>query len=362
MKKILVINPGSTSTKISIFEDDKEVISENVEHKVEDIEKCKKVMEQLPFRKKCVIDFLIRNNLSIDDLDAIAARGGILPPMKSGTYRVNEEMVNYLKTKPIVDHASNLAAVISYELSKQSSKELPVYITDPISVDEFIPQSRISGIPQLERHSLFHALNMKIVARFAANELNKKYEECNFVIAHLGGGISVGAQRKGLMIDVNNASDEGPFSSERSGELPMDDLAKWIFKNLTSYSKEEVKSNFIGKGGLFAYLGTPSLKKALEKANNDKSSRLLIDAMAYQIAKEIGGMAAILGGELDAIVITGGMAQSDYFVQKIKDKIDKLGLIMVYPGSYEMEGLALGALRALNNLESSKLWEGEKAL
>ncbi len=338
MYKILVINPGATSTKLSIFEDNNEVISESIEHSSNEIENCKTIMDQLPFRKKCVEDFLKRYNISIDELDAIAARGGILPPMKSGTYRVDENMVNYLKTKTRVEHASNL---------------------DPISVDEFIPEARISGIPQLERHSLFHALNMKIVARFAAKELNKEYEECNFVIAHLGGGISVGAQRKGLMIDVNNATDEGPFSSQRTGELPMGDLAKWIFKNMHSYSKNDVKSTFVGKGGLFAYLKTASLKDALKLAEKDDYAKSIVEAMAYQVAKEIGGMAAILGGDLDAIILTGGMAHSDYFVELIKRRIDKLGVVMVYPGAYEMEGLALGALRALNNSENANVWEGE---
>jgi len=362
MYKILVINPGATSTKLSIFEDDKEVISESIEHSRSEIENCKTIMDQLPFRKECVEDFLKRQNISIDELDAIAARGGILPPMKSGTYRVNENMVNYLKTKTRVEHASSLAAVIAFELSKSSSKDLPVFITDPISVDEFIPEARISGIPQLERHSLFHALNMKIVARFAAKELSKEYEKCNFVIAHLGGGISVGAQRKGFMIDVNNATDEGPFSSQRTGELPMGDLAKWIFKNMPSYSKNDATSTFVGKGGLFAYLKTASLKDALKFAEKDEYAKLIVKAMAYQVAKEIGGMAAILGGDLDAIILTGGMAHSDYFVELIKRRIDKLGVVMVYPGAYEMEGLALGALRALKQLEDAKVWEGENIL
>jgi len=355
MYKILVINPGSTSTKLSIFEDNKEVISENIEHSASEIENCRTIMDQLPFRKKCVEDFLERHNISINELDAIAARGGALPPVKSGTYLVDENIVNYLKTKPRVEHASNLAAVMAFELSKSSSKDLPAFITDPISVDEFIPEARISGIPQLERQSLFHPLNMKMVARFAAEELNKEYEECNFVIAHLGGGISVGAQRKGLIIDVSNPTDEGPFSTQRTGELPMADLAKWIFKNMSSYSKKDATSTFVGKGGLFAYLKTASLKEALKLSEKDENAKLIVEAMAYQVAKEIGGMVAILGGNLDAIILTGGMVHSDYFVQLIKRRVDKLGVVMVYPGSYEMEGLASGALKALQQLEQNKV-------
>lgn len=362
MKRILVINPGSTSTKVAIFEDEKSVVEETIEHNIYEIERCEKIMDQLPFRKKAILNFLKKHNISIDELNAIAARGGILPPLKSGTYLVNESMVEYLKNHSKLEHASNLAAVIAYELSANSLNKPPVYITDPISVDEFIPESRISGIPNLERNSLFHALNMKMVARFAAKELNKNYCDCNFVIAHLGGGISVGAQRKGMMIDVNNASDEGPFSAQRSGELPMGDLLKWIFKNKEQLSKNAMKARYVGKGGLFAYLGTSSLRDALLQAEHDNYTKLIVEAMAYQISKEIGAMAAILGGNIDAIIITGGMAQSNYFVDMIKKRIFKLGLIMVYPGAYEMQGLANGALRILNNEEKVLEWEGEKIL
>ncbi|SHE53788.1 butyrate kinase [Marinitoga hydrogenitolerans DSM 16785] len=352
MKRILVINPGSTSTKIAVFEDDKLIVTEEITHSTKELDKYEKLMDQIDLRRREIIDFIEKYGYKMTDFNAIAARGGILPPLESGTYKVTEEMVDYLKNKTKIEHASNLAAVIGWELSE---KNIPVFITDPVSVDEFIPESRISGIPEIERKSLFHALNMKSVARKAAKELNKKYEDCNFVIAHLGGGISVGAQRKGKMIDVNNANDEGPFSPERSGELPVGDLTKIAFSG--KYNKRELKKRYVGKGGLVAYLNTNDLRVAIKKAEKDKYAKLVVEAMAYQIAKEIGGMSAILKGEVDAIIITGGMARNEKFIEMIKQRISKIALIMLYPGSFEMEALAEGALRVLNDVEKAKEWK-----
>jgi butyrate kinase len=309
-------------------------------------------MDQIDLRKKEVTDFIEKYGFKISDFDAIACRGGILPPLESGTYKVNEEMVDYLRNKTKIEHASNLAAVIGWELSEN---KIPVFITDPVSVDEFVPESRISGIPEIERKSLFHALNMKSVARRAAKELNKKYEECNFVIAHLGGGISIGAQEKGKMIDVNNANDEGPFSPERTGELPVGDLAKVAFSG--KYDKKELKKRYVGKGGLVAYLGTNDLREAMKKAEKDDYTKKVVEAMAYQIAKEIGGMASVLKGKVDAILITGGMARNDKFIDMIKQRVSKIALIMLYPGSFEMEALAEGSLRVLNKEEEPKEWK-----
>jgi butyrate kinase len=354
MKKILTINPGSTSTKVALFEDNNLVASENIEHSSTHLNKYEKLMDQIDFRKEEILKFIKKLEISIDDLSAIAARGGILPPLKSGTYKVNEDMINFLRFETPVEHASNLAAVIGWELSEN---KVPVYITDPVSVDEFIPESRISGIPQLERKSLFHALNMKMVARTAANELEKNYEDCNFVIVHLGGGISVGAQEKGKMIDVNNANDEGPFSPERSGELPMGDIAKTAFSG--KYSAKEMKKRYVGTGGLVSYFGTNDLRDVLAKINEDEKAELIINAMTYKISKEIGGMATVLKGNIDAILITGGIAYSDIFVDKIKERVSKLGLVMVYPGSFEMEALSAGALSVLNEERSCLDWKKE---
>lgn len=351
---ILVINPGSTSTKVAIFEDETKKIQKVLYHPHEELEKFESLMEQEKYRKNAILDFLKEEGYNIEDFDAIACRGGVLPPLRSGTYNVSKEMVEYLKHKTKVKHASNLAAVIGYDLSDD---KIPVFITDPVSVDEMIDEARVSGIPEIERLSLAHALNIKAVARQVAKELGAKYEDLNMVVTHLGGGISVTAHQKGRMIDVNNANDEGPFSPERTGELPVGDVVKLCFSG--KYTHKEIKKMFVGKGGLVAYLGTNNMKETLEKAKNDENFRIIVDAMAYQIAKEIGGMCTILKGQVDAIVITGGIAHNSDFVENIKSYIYKFAPVFVIPGEFEMEALALGALRVLRGEEKALTW-GEK--
>lgn len=351
MYKILVINPGSTSTKIAVYEDEKCIFSQKVEHSVQDLDSHQNLMDQLQFRRKNVVECLENSGFQRSDFSAIAARGGILPPLESGTYLVTEKMVHYLKHLSPVKHVSNLAAVIAYELA---DGKIPVYITDPVSVDEMIPQARLSGIPEIERKSLLHALNIKAVCRKVASEFNKAYEELNFVAVHLGGGISVAAIEKGKIIDVNNANDEGPFSPERTGELPVGDVVRMCFSG--KYTKDELKKKFIGKGGLIAYLGTNDLREALSIAKVDKKADLIVQAMAYQIAKEIGGMCAVLRGKVDAIVLTGGMSHSNDFIDRIRGYIYRFAPIFVVPGEFEMEALALGTLRVLRGQDIPKSW------
>ncbi len=351
--KILVINPGSTSTKVAIYEDERCILSEKFDHSPEELAKCETLMDQEPLRRKCILSALERAGFKIEDFDAIAARGGILPPLESGTYVVDEHMVNYLKHESPVKHVSNLACVIAHELA---NGKIPVYTTDPVSVDEMVPEARFSGIPEIERKSLSHALNIRIVCRKVAAEIGKTFEELNAVVAHLGGGISVAAVRNGKIIDVNNANDEGPFSPERTGELPVGDVVRMCFSG--KYTKDELKKKFVGRGGLVAYLGTNDLRKALEMAKRDHYASLVVKAMAYQIAKEIGGMCAVLKGRVDAIILTGGMAHSNEFVEMIKEHVYKFAPIFVLPGEFEMEALALGALRVLRGEEKAKFWGG----
>ena len=353
--KVLVINPGSTSTKVSVFENGEEVLKIRIDHPIEELEKFDRLMDQKDFRKEAVVKSLKEKGYDIKDFDAIACRGGILPPLSGGTYRVNEEMVDYLMNESPVEHASNLAAVIGYELAKPLG--IPVFITDPISVDEMIPEAKLSGIPQIERKSYGHYLNMKAVARWVAEkEYGKKYEELNFVVVHLGGGISVAAHRKGKVIDINNANDEGPFSPERTGELPVGDLVKVAFSR--KYGKRELKKRYVGKGGLVAYLGTNDMREALRRAREgDEEAEKVVEAMAYQIAKEIGGMAAVLKGEVDGVIITGGIAYNDDFIERIAKYIRaKLPKIHVVPGEFEMKALAEGAMRVLKGEEKAKEW------
>ncbi|PLV60129.1 butyrate kinase [Thermotoga sp. KOL6] len=350
MYRILVINPGSTSTKVAIFEDETKICEERITHSVEELMKYERIMDQEPMRRAVVERFLENHGYSMEDIDAIGARGGILEPVPSGTYKVDEYMVDYLLHHSPVEHVSNLAAVIGYKLGKPHN--IPCFITDPVSVDEMCDEARFSGLPDIERKSYSHALNIKAVARKVAKEMGKPYEKTKMVVVHLGSGISVTAHLNGKMIDVNNANDEGPFSVERTGELPVGDVVKTAYSG--KYTARELKKRFVGKGGLVAYLGTNDLRRALEESKNSEKVRLVVEAMAYQIAKEIGGMCAVLGSKPDAIIITGGMAHSLEFVEMIRQYVRKFGSLRIVPGEFEMEALALGVLRVLKGEEKPK--------
>ncbi len=354
MPTVLAINPGSATTKLGLFRDGKEVITKTLEHSGElhaaDVSK----EHDIEVRRSAVVGFLRENGIDISTIDAIACRGGILPPLESGTYVVDDEMVDYLIHRSPVDHPSNRAAPLGAELSMG---KVPVFITDPVSVDEFWELSRISGIPQIERRSLLHALNMKAAARRVAQEMGKDLTDLNFVIVHLGGGISVGLQMEGRMVDVNNANDEGPFSPNRSGELPVGDVVEMAFSG--KHSEKQLISRYTKQGGLFAYTGTDDLRKAFELSQNDNNVSQVIAAMAYQIAKEIGGMCAVAGGEIDAVVLTGGMAYSERFVEMIRSYVSRFALVTVEPGENELLSLVEGAERVLNGTErAKKLKEG----
>ncbi|PLV55590.1 butyrate kinase [Thermotoga sp. SG1] len=350
MYRILGINPGSSSTKIAVFEDERKVCEERIYHSLEELNDFKRVMDQESLRRGAVEKFLKDNNYRIEDFDAIAARGGILEPVPGGTYVVDDHMVDYLLNRSPVDHVSNLAAVIGYRLGKPYG--IPCFVVDPVSVDEMCDEARFSGIPEIERKSYSHALNIKAVARKVAKEIGKSFEEAKMVVVHLGSGISVGALKNGRMIDVNNANDEGPFSVERTGELPVGDVVKTAYS--AKYSAEDLKWKFTKNGGLISYLGTRNLKEAIRMTKRSFKARLVIEAMAYQIAKEIGGMCAVLGEKPDAIVITGGMALEKRFVDTIVDHVSSFGTVKVIPGDMEMEALAFGVLRVLRGEEKAR--------
>lgn len=350
MHRVLVINCGSISTKIAIFEDQNRVFDKEINHDAVYLSNFKKVTDQLECRKRDVLESLKASGFSTEGMDVIACRGGVIGPIESGTYAVNENMINALRNSK-VDHASNLSGLIGYELS---GGKIPVYTTDPVSVDEMDDIARISGLPDLERKSYSHALNMKMVGRTAAQEIGKKYEECNFVIAHLGGGISVAAHKHGRMVDVNNANDEGPFSPERTGEMPVGDIVKIAYSG--KYTKGELKRRYVGRGGLISYLSTNDLRIALNLAKEDKKARVIVEAMAYQIAKGISEMTTVLDGKVDAIVLTGGMSYSNEFVGIIRSYISKISLVLVMAGEHEMKALAMGTLRVLEGKEKVKLY------
>ncbi len=349
--KILVINPGSTSTKVAIYEDERLDFESTIEHSTEELSEFERVIDQLEYRENLISNVLKEKNYELKEFSAIACRGGLIGPVESGTYLVDETMVYALRNSK-VEHASNLAGLIGYSIAKKIG--VNAYITDPVSVDEMEEIARISGVKDIERKSYSHALNLKAVARKAELELDQKYENMNLVIVHLGGGISISAHRKGKMVDVNNANDEGPFSPERAGELPVGDVIRMAYSG--KYSARELKKRYVGHGGLVAYLGTNDLRKAMELSQKDPKASLIVKAMAYQIAKGIAEMYVVLNGKVDAIILTGGMAFSSQFVEMIKSYISNLSLVLVIAGGYEMEALAMGALRVLKGEEKAKIY------
>ncbi|WP_234122387.1 butyrate kinase [Clostridium hydrogenum] len=353
--KLLIINPGSTSTKIAVYEGEKEIFQETLRHSSEEIGKFKSVADQQDFRTEVILGILKKKNIDVKDMDAIVGRGGLLKPIPSGTYEVNDSMLKDLKENVRGEHASNLGAIIANKIGNSIGK--PAFIVDPVVVDEMEEIARFSGIPELPRKSIFHALNQKAVAKRYARESSKKYEDVNVIVAHMGGGVSVGAHRKGKIIDVNNALDgEGAFSPERSGGVPSGDLARMCFSG--KYTLEEVLKKITGKGGFVAYFNTNDAR-VVEKGlmEGDPKATLLYNAMGYQVAKDIGAAAAVLNGQVDAIILTGGVAYGKPMIDFISKMVSFIAPIVVYPGEDEMLALAQGAIRALSGEEKIMKYE-----
>ncbi|MBN7576086.1 MULTISPECIES: butyrate kinase [Clostridium] len=350
--KLLIINPGSTSTKIAVYEGEKEIFEETLRHSSEEIGKFKYVVDQQSFRTDVILKILEDNKINITEMDAIVGRGGLLKPIVSGTYSVNDNMLKDLKENVQGEHASNLGAIIANEIARSINK--PAFIVDPVVVDEMEDIARLSGVPELPRKSIFHALNQKAVAKRYAQENMKNYEDINVIVAHMGGGVSVGAHKNGRIIDVNNALDgEGAFSPERSGGIPSGDLARMCFSG--EYTLEEILKKITGKGGFVAYLDTNDGRIVRQLASEgDMKAKLVYEAMGYQVAKDIGAAAAVLCGKVDAIILTGGIAYEKMMVDIIKEKVEFIAPITVYPGEDEMLALAQGALRVLNGQEEVK--------
>ncbi|MFH1728452.1 MAG: butyrate kinase [Pseudomonadota bacterium] len=349
---ILVINPGSTSTKIALFKNEEEILTKNLSHSSEDLAKYEKITEEYPFREEIILDALKEIDFDPKNLSAVVGRGGLLRPIPSGTFKVNEEMIKDLKEGIRGEHASNLGGILAFEIAKIA--DCPSFIVDPVVVDEMEEIARLSGNPNIPRLSIFHALNQKSVARKAAADLGKSLNEVNLIIAHMGGGISIGIHSKGSVIDVNNALDgEGPFTPERSGGLPSGGLAKLCFSG--KYSEKEIKSQIKGQGGLVAYLGTNDARKVEEMIEaGDEKAKLVYKAMAYQVSKEIGLLATVVKGQVDGIVLSGGLAYGKSFTDMITERVSWIANVMIYPGEKEMEPLRDGALRVLKGEEEAK--------
>ena len=352
-ERILAINPGATSTKFAVYEGEKLLFTKTVQHSVQDLALFKNIYDQYNYRLQMILNELAAEGIELTTLEAVVGRGGLLKPLAGGTYLVNDEMLKDLKEAKVGEHASNLGGVIANNLAKEL--KIPAFIVDPVSVDEMEPVARISGLPDLPRISLSHALNMKAVARKVAKEMGKKYEEVNFVVAHLGTGVSVTPHKKGRMIDVNNAKEEGPFSPDRCGGLPASQLMKLCYSG--KYTFEELKDKLSSKGGIFAYLGTTDLREVEQMAEEgNNTAQLIFDAQGYQVAKEIGAMATVLEGEVDKIILTGGMAYSQQLVKDISKKVKFIAPVVVVPGEEELESLAYGALRVLRGEEEAKVY------
>ncbi|WP_055071628.1 butyrate kinase [Clostridium massiliamazoniense] len=352
--KLLIINPGSTSTKISIFEDEKELLTETLRHETTEIQKYKTVSDQLGFRKEIILNILKEKNFDINSLNAVVGRGGMLKPMEGGTYEVNDLMIEDLEVGVQGEHASNLGGILASDIA--SSVNVKAYIVDPVVVDELDSVARISGVPELPRKSKFHALNQKAVAKRYAMEKGKKYEDVNLIVVHMGGGVSVGAHKGGRVVDVNNALDgEGPFSPERSGGVPVGDLIRLCYSG--KYEEKEIYSKIVGKGGYVAYLNTNDARIVEGKYIEGVKEYIDIqDAFVYQVAKAIGERAVTLQGKVDSIILTGGIAYGKLIVDKIKEMTGWIAPITVYPGEDEMLALAQGTLRVLNKKEEAKVY------
>lgn len=355
--RILVINPGSTSTKIALFENEASLWEKTIEHLSMELEQFRNVWDQYDFRKRTILRELEKKGVNLEELSAVVGRGGFLAPIESGTYRVNHRIIDDLRTANRGQHASNLGPILAFGIAWDLGIE--AYTVDPISVDELEPIARYSGMPEIPRTSILHALNIKAVARKYAERAGVKLESLNLIVAHMGGGITCCAIRKGKMIDVNHGLSEGPFSPERAGSVPTLELMEMCFSG--KYAKQEIRQKLVGQGGLVAYLGTNSALRVENIINSgDRKAREIYEAMAYQIAKEIGSRATVLKGDVDQIVLTGGLAYSKMVVDWIEERVGFISKITLIPGGFEMEALALGALRVLRGEEAARMYGEEK--
>lgn len=350
--KLLIINPGSTSTKIGVYEDEKELMEETLRHSTEEIAKYPTIYDQRNFRKEVILNVLKENNFDINEFDAVVGRGGMLKPIIGGTYAVTDSLLEDLKVGVQGQHASNLGGIIANEIGSEIGK--PAFIVDPVVVDELGELARFSGMPEIPRRSIFHALNQKAVAKRFGKESGKGYENLNLIVVHMGGGVSVGAHKNGKVIDVNNALDgDGAFSPERAGGVPAGDLVKLCFSG--KYTEKEIYSKLVGNGGLNAYANTNDMRDILKMMENgDKKAETLFNAFIYQVCKDVGAMSTVLEGKVDKIILTGGISYSPVVVAAITKKVEWIADIKVYPGEDELLALAQGAIRVLSGEEKAR--------
>ncbi|MBE3096659.1 MAG: butyrate kinase [Planctomycetes bacterium] len=349
--RVLVINPGSTSTKVAVFENTTPLCSGVLRHGADELKRFARIRDQLEFRSRVIEDQLAQHGVDAATLDAVIGRGGVMRPVRGGVLAVDDAMLADLEAAAAGEHASNLGALIAARMARRLG--IPAFVADPIVVDELDEVARISGMPEIERISIFHALNQKATGRRAARELGRAYADVNLIVAHMGGGITVGAHRRGRVVDVNNGlNGDGPFAPERAGGLPSGQLARLCFSG--RYTEPEILAKITGQGGLVAYLGTSDAREVAKMIDSgDPRARLIYGAMAYQVAKEIGAMAAVLSGGVDGIVLTGGLAHDARLVKWITDRVSFIARVFVYEGEDEMEALRDAALRVLAGEEEA---------
>ena len=352
--KSLIINPGSTSTKIGVFEDENLLFEETLRHTTEEISSYATIVDQKDFRKNIIIALLKEKNFDIKTLDVVVGRGGMLKPIPSGTYAVTDDLLHDLVIGKQGPHASNLGGILAREIGDEIG--VPSYIVDPVVVDELQTVARYSGVPELPRTSVFHALNQKAVAKRYAKEIGKAYESLRLIVVHMGGGVSVGAHIDGKVVDVFNALDgDGAFSPERAGAVPSGALIKMCFSG--KYTEKEVYGKIVGKGGFNAYLGTNDMRNVTKMANEgDAHAAEVKEAFLYQVAKDIGSMACVLQGKVDQIIVTGGIAYGEDVIANLKEKAEWIAPFTVYPGEDELLALAQGALRVMNGEEKAMVY------
>lgn len=352
--KVLSINPGSTSTKIAVFEDGKEVFLTNIKHSAEEIAKYKSVIDQYKFREEIILKTLAGNGFDKSEFSAVVGRGGLLKPIPSGTYEVNEALLADLRASVGGEHASNLGGIIADSIAS-GIPGCRAFIADPVVVDELCDLARVAGHPEFKRISIFHALNQKAIAKGYASEIGVPYDSLNLIVVHLGGGVSVGAHCCGKVIDVNNAlNGDGPFSPERSGTLPSLQLAEMCFSG--KYTLDEVKKVICGRGGVVAYLGTNDFYEVELKMADNPRFKFIADAFLYNVAKEVGAMAAVLKGKVDAILITGGVAKGKGMMDDLTEYIKFIAPVKIYPGEDEMAALAMNGFAVLEGREEAKVY------
>lgn len=350
MERLLIINPGSTSTKIAVYEDEKPLFVKNIEHRPEELMKYNAVVDQFEFREKVILEALQEENVPLTSITAIVSRGGLLPPVEAGAYEINEDMVWQLRYKPHHEHASNLGAIVAYSLKQKHP--VPAYVYDGVTVDEMLPILRITGLPSMPRRAIGHNLNMRAAAIRYAKERGKSFGDCTLIVVHLGGGISVCVMHGGKIIDVINDG-EGPFSPERTGGLPMHEVIELAFSS--EYTEKSMMKLIKNKGGLYAHLGTVDVREVEKRIQDgDAYAKLVFEAMALNVAKNIGKEAPVVSGKVDAIILTGGIAHSKYFTGMIEQYVSFIAPVVVYPGENEMEALAFGGLRVLRGEETAK--------